>query len=225
MEIADRESHAHARERSFREGTRIVPRYWHTLKRLSDLLLGTVFLIISAPVVAIAAVAVSASTGGPAFFGQDRVGLRGKMFRMIKLRTMIDGAHEMREDLLHLNEASGPVFKIKNDPRLHPLGAFLRRTSIDELPNLWNVLRGEMSLVGPRPPLPCEVEHYDDYAMRRLTVKPGITCLWQINGRSDVSFDEWMKLDNQYINSWSPAGDLKILLQTVPAVLKKDGAH
>ncbi|MGZ3550165.1 MAG: sugar transferase, partial [Vulcanimicrobiaceae bacterium] len=131
----------------------------------------------------------------------------------------------MREDLLHLNEADGPVFKIRNDPRLHPLGGLLRRTSIDELPNLFNVLRGEMSLVGPRPALPLEVEHYDAHALRRLTVPQGITCLWQINGRSSITFDEWMKLDNEYIDTWSPLGDLLILFKTIPAVIRKDGAH
>ena len=144
---------------------------------------------------------------------------------MYKLRTMVEGAHEMRGEILHLNELDGPVFKIKNDPRLHPLGAFLRRTSVDELPNLINVMRGEMSLVGPRPPLPAEVEHYSSYAMRRLTVTPGITGLWQINGRCSVSFDDWMRLDNEYIDTWSPLGDLAILLRTVPAVIRKDGAH
>lgn len=138
---------------------------------------------------------------------------------------MVEGAHEMRNDLLHLNELDGPVFKIRNDPRLHSLGAFLRRTSIDELPNLFNVLRGEMSLVGPRPPLPSEVDHYTPYALRRLTVTPGITCLWQISGRCSISFDEWMRLDNDYIDTWSPLNDLAILLKTIPAVIRKDGAH
>jgi lipopolysaccharide/colanic/teichoic acid biosynthesis glycosyltransferase len=149
----------------------------------------------------------------------------GRRFRMFKLRTMIEGAHEMRDEVKHLNEADGPVFKIRNDPRVHPLGAFLRRTSIDELPNLANVLLGDMSLVGPRPALPSEVAHYDARALRRLTVPQGITCLWQINGRSSVTFDYWMSLDNEYIDTWSPLGDLAILARTLPAVLRKDGAH
>jgi lipopolysaccharide/colanic/teichoic acid biosynthesis glycosyltransferase len=138
---------------------------------------------------------------------------------------MVKGAHVMRDDFLHLNEMDGPVFKIRNDPRLHPIGGFLRRTSIDELPNLVNVLLGDMALVGPRPPLPSEVEHYSAYARRRLSVPQGITCLWQINGRSDVSFEEWMSLDNRYIDTWSPLGDFVILLKTIPAVIRKDGAH
>jgi len=144
---------------------------------------------------------------------------------MYKLRTMVEGAHDMRDGLLHLNEVDGPVFKIRDDPRLHPLGAFLRRTSVDELPNLINVIKGDMALVGPRPPLPSEVEHYDDRALRRLTVPQGITCLWQISGRSQLSFDDWMRLDNEYIDTWSPLRDFAILLKTLPAVLRKDGAH
>jgi lipopolysaccharide/colanic/teichoic acid biosynthesis glycosyltransferase len=123
------------------------------------------------------------------------------------------------------NEVSGPVFKMRSDPRLHPLGALLRRTSIDELPNFINVLRGEMATVGPRPPLPSEVAHYDSYAMRRLEVKPGVTCLWQISGRSNVSFDQWMALDNAYIDSWTPLSDVWIILRTIPAVIRGIGAH
>jgi lipopolysaccharide/colanic/teichoic acid biosynthesis glycosyltransferase len=138
---------------------------------------------------------------------------------------MVKNAHDLRDGFMHLNEADGPVFKIRNDPRLHPLGGLLRRTSIDELPNLLNVIRGEMSLVGPRPALPCEIAHYDHAARRRLKVPQGITCLWQINGRSDVSFEHWMFLDNLYVESWSPLTDLAIIVKTIPAVLRKDGAH
>ena len=138
---------------------------------------------------------------------------------------MADGAHLLHQEMLPFSEVDGPVFKIRDDPRLHLLGAILRRTSIDELPNFINVLRGEMSVVGPRPPLPCEVEHYDDHAMRRLSVKPGVTCLWQINGRSTVSFDHWMELDNAYIDSWTPTGDLALILRTIPAVIRGIGAH
>jgi lipopolysaccharide/colanic/teichoic acid biosynthesis glycosyltransferase len=204
---------------------RRVPSAWLAIKRLTDVVLGSIALIAALPIVACAALAIAVVDRGSPFYSQERVGLNGRLFRMFKLRTMVEGAHEMRDDLLHLNELDGPVFKIKNDPRLHPLGAFLRRTSIDELPNLFNVLRGEMSLVGPRPPLPSEVEHYSPYAMRRLTVTPGITCLWQINGRCSVSFDEWMRLDNEYIDTWSPLGDLLLIVKTIPAVIRKDGAH
>jgi lipopolysaccharide/colanic/teichoic acid biosynthesis glycosyltransferase len=190
-----------------------------------DVVIGGIALLLALPVIALAALAIATVDPGSPFFSQERVGLNGRRFRMFKLRTMVHGAHEMRDDILHLNELDGPVFKIKNDPRLHPLGSLLRRTSIDELPNLFNVLRGEMSLVGPRPPLPSEAEHYTPYALRRLTVTPGITCLWQINGRCSVSFDEWMRLDNEYIDTWSPLNDVLILLKTVPAVIRKDGAH
>ena len=147
------------------------------------------------------------------------------MFRMLKFRTMDAGAHLLHDDMRPLNEVDGPVLKIRNDPRLHALGAILRRTSIDELPNFVNVLLGVMSVVGPRPPLPSEVEHYDARALRRLTVKPGVTCLWQINGRSTVSFDRWMELDNLYIDTWTPLDDLKIIIGTIPAVVRGNGAH
>ena len=202
-----------------------TPSSWRAFKRMMDVGIGGAATLLAMPIIALAALAIVIVDRGSPFYSQQRVGLNGRRFRMFKLRTMVEGAHGMREDLLHLNEADGPVFKIKDDPRLHRLGKLLRRTSIDELPNLFNVLRGEMSLVGPRPPLPSEVEHYSPYAMRRLTVIPGITCLWQINGRSTVSFDEWMRLDNEYIDTWSPAGDLLILLKTIPAVIRKDGAH
>ena len=204
---------------------RSVPQSWYALKRLTDITVGGLTLLLTLPIIAAAAIAISAVDRGSPFYAQTRVGRNGRRFKMFKLRTMVEGAHDMRADIAHLNELDGPVFKIKNDPRLHPLGALLRRTSIDELPNLVNVLRGEMSLVGPRPALPSEVQHYSPYAMRRLTVQPGITGLWQINGRCSVSFEEWMRLDNEYIDSWSPLLDLGILLRTVPAVLRKDGAH
>jgi lipopolysaccharide/colanic/teichoic acid biosynthesis glycosyltransferase len=204
---------------------RRVPDSWTILKRSTDVVLGTLLLIVTAPIVAAAALAIACVTRGTPFFAQERVGMHGRRFKMFKLRTMVSGAHDMRSSVMHLNEVDGPVFKIRNDPRLHPLGRFLRRTSIDELPNLLNVVRGEMSLVGPRPALPSEVEHYDAVALRRLSVPQGVTCLWQINGRSDVSFEHWMELDNRYVDSWTPLTDLLIITKTIPAVLRKDGAH
>ena len=204
---------------------RSVPRWWWHAKRATDIVLGGALFVLTLPIVALGALGVFLVTGGAPFYRQERVGRNGRRFRMWKLRTMVKGAHAMRKELLHLNEASGPVFKIRNDPRLHPLGAVLRRTSIDELPNLLNVLRGEMALVGPRPPLPSETAQYDARAMRRLSVPVGVTCLWQINGRSEVSFEEWMDLDNRYIDSWTPWSDLAIIVKTIPAVLRKDGAH
>jgi lipopolysaccharide/colanic/teichoic acid biosynthesis glycosyltransferase len=204
---------------------RDVPQSWAALKRWIDVVAGTLLLVLFAPVIALAALAIACVTGGTPFYAQERVGMGGSRFKMFKLRTMVNGAHALRGSVMHLNEVDGPVFKIRNDPRLHPLGSFLRRTSIDELPNLVNVVLGEMSLVGPRPALPSEVEHYDALALRRLTVPQGVTCLWQINGRSEVSFEHWMELDNRYVDSWTPLGDLVIIAKTLPAVLRRDGAH
>ncbi|HET9031027.1 MAG TPA: sugar transferase [Candidatus Aquilonibacter sp.] len=195
------------------------------MKRVTDVVLGSLLFLVALPIIAVAALGVVAVTGGQPFFAQERVGQFGRRFKMYKLRTMVQNAHELREKYMHLNEADGPVFKIRNDPRLHPLGALLRRTSIDELPNLLNVILGDISLVGPRPALPCEIDHYNAFARRRLLVPQGITCLWQINGRSEVSFEQWMELDNLYVDTWTPGGDLAILLKTIPAVIRKDGAH
>lgn len=206
-------------------GLRAIPASWWRMKRATDLAIGTVLLVIAAPVIVLAALAITITEGGSPFYAQERIGRDGRGFRLWKLRTMVDGAHAMRDDIAHLNELDGPVFKIKNDPRVHPLGVFLRRTSIDELPNLFNVVTGDISLVGPRPALPEEVAHYDASAFRRLAVPQGITCLWQISGRCNVGFDEWMSLDTEYVDTWSPLGDLKILLATIPAVMRKDGAH
>ncbi len=205
--------------------SRIVPRSWYAIKRVMDIATASVLLAVSAPVLLVAVAGIILVSPGSPIFSQERVGLDGRRFRMFKLRTMVDGAHLHHERLKAYSEVDGPVFKMRNDPRLHPLGAPLRRWSIDELPNLVNVLLGDMSIVGPRPPLPSEVAHYDDFAMRRLTVKPGITCLWQISGRSTISFDRWMELDNAYVDHWSPWLDLQILVRTIPAVLSGKGAH
>lgn len=204
---------------------RAVPAHWYALKRALDVLIGGAVAIVSVPVVAIAALGVVVVSPGSPFFMQERVGLDGRRFKMVKLRTMIVDAERFAKDIEHLNEVPGPVFKIKCDPRLHPLGALLRRTSIDELPNFFNVLRGEMAIVGPRPPLPSEVANYAPDALVRLTVKPGITCLWQISGRSNVPFHEWVELDRTYIETWTPLGDLGIIARTIPAVLRGIGAH
>jgi lipopolysaccharide/colanic/teichoic acid biosynthesis glycosyltransferase len=206
-------------------GERRVPEWWGALKRATDLLVAGTVLAVLSPVLLLTAAAIAIVSPGSPLFLQTRVGKDGRPFTMWKFRTMETGAHLLHERMLPLSEVDGPVLKIRNDPRLHVLGAFLRRTSIDELPNFINVLRGEMSVVGPRPPLPSEVAHYDDRAMRRLTVKPGITCLWQINGRSNVSFEYWIELDNKYIDTWTPHGDLAIIAKTIPAVVRGDGAH
>jgi lipopolysaccharide/colanic/teichoic acid biosynthesis glycosyltransferase len=159
------------------------------------------------------------------FFKQERCGLNGRLFTMYKLRSMVDNAEQTRFELEALNEMDGPVFKSSRDPRRTAVGRFLRKFSIDELPQFYNVLRGDMSLVGPRPPLPQEVARYERWQRRRLSMKPGITCLWQISGRNEISFQDWMKLDLTYIENWSLLLDLKILLKTVPVVLLGRGAR
>jgi len=159
-------------------------------------------------------------------FRQMRSGLNGRPFRLLKFRTMVDGAEERLSEVSHLNEMSGPVFKSARDPRLTGVGKVLRRFSIDELPQLWNVLAGDMSVVGPRPPLPEEVARYEAWQRRRLSMKPGLTCLWQISGRNEIpDFDRWMALDLKYIDTWTPFLDFKILLLTVPIVLSGRGAR
>ena len=191
------------------------------VKRLLDFTVSLVLLIISAPVLLVTAICVKLSSAGPVFFIQERVGLSKRIFRMYKFRTMCAGAEQRQAELEHLNEAGGPVFKIKNDPRITGIGRFLRKTSIDELPQLVNILKGEMSLVGPRPlPLRDYRGFTEDWHRRRVSVKPGVTCLWQINGRSEVSFEKWMELDMEYIDRWSPWLDIKILIKTIPAVFK-----
>ena len=201
------------------------PGWYAPAKRGIDIVLALSLLVVTAPVVLLAMLGIVIVSGGSPIYRHERVGRGGRTFRMFKLRTMVRDAHAMLPELRRFNEADGPVFKMRDDPRLHGLGAFLRRTSIDELPNFVNVLFGDMAIVGPRPPLPEEVAHYDGYALRRLVVKPGVTCLWQISGRSHLSFEEWMALDNEYIDAWSPWYDLAIVAKTIPAVLRGVGAH
>jgi lipopolysaccharide/colanic/teichoic acid biosynthesis glycosyltransferase len=205
--------------------TRRIPGWYGPAKRATDVAVALAGLLITSPLLVLAMAGIVIVTGEDPLFRQQRVGLNGRPFNMYKLRSMVRDAHERRHEVRHLNEADGPVFKLRRDPRLHPLGAFLRRTSIDELPNFFNVLRGDMAIVGPRPPLPEEVAHYDERALRRLTVKPGVTCLWQIAGRSELSFEQWMVLDNAYIDTWTPLGDFAIIARTIPAVIRGVGAH
>lgn len=194
-------------------------------KRAVDLGVSLVLFLASLPVQLLAVLAIKLSSRGPIFFRQVRCGLNGRHFTLLKFRTMHAGAEERLQEISHLNEMSPPVFKASNDPRLTLVGRILRRLSIDELPQLLNVIVGDMSLVGPRPPLPEEVAHYQPWQRRRLSMKPGLTCLWQVSGRSDLDFDRWMALDLKYIDTWSPMLDLKILLKTVPAVLSGKGAR
>jgi exopolysaccharide biosynthesis polyprenyl glycosylphosphotransferase len=194
------------------------------VKRSMDLALTFLLLMLALPVVVAVAMAVKLTSGGAILFRQTRCGLNGRLFTLYKFRTMVEGADERRRELLHLNEMEGPVFKVRRDPRVTSLGRFLRRFSLDELPQLWNVLRGDMSLVGPRPPIPEEVARYKRWQRRRLSMKPGLTCLWQISGRNDLDFNRWMELDLEYIDSWSPWLDMKILVKTIPVVLTGKGA-
>jgi exopolysaccharide biosynthesis polyprenyl glycosylphosphotransferase len=200
---------------------------WQLLaKRLLDVVGAGLGLLVLGPLVMVpAAVAIRLTSPGPILFRQRRSGLHGRQFTMYKFRSMVDNAEMLRVELEAFNEVSGPVFKMKRDPRVTKIGQFLRRTSIDELPQLWNVLNGDMSLVGPRPPIPSEVSKYDPWHRRRLSMKPGLTCLWQISGRSAIGFEQWIKLDLEYIDHWSLWLDLKILARTVPVVLGGFGAH
>lgn len=194
------------------------------LKRVMDIAISGLILLVALPVVLFIALAIKVTSGGNILFRQTRCGLNGRLFTLVKFRTMVENAEERRRELLHLNEMNGPVFKLRRDPRVTAVGRFLRRFSLDELPQLWNVLRGDMSLVGPRPPIPEEVAKYQRWQRRRLSMKPGLTCLWQISGRNDVDFDRWIQLDLEYIDSWSPTLDFKILLKTIPVVLSGRGA-
>lgn len=204
----------------------VPPFSWRTeAKRLFDVISGTFLLLLLAPLFAIVAIAIKLESPGPVFFVQDRFGLNKRRFRMIKFRTMRADAEARMQEIEHLNEKSGPIFKIRNDPRITRIGRWLRKTSIDELPQLINVLLGEMSIVGPRPlsvrdALRMEVA----WQKRRFSVKPGLTCLWQISGRSNLSFEQWMELDLQYIDHWSLKLDASILLRTIPAIVTARGA-
>jgi exopolysaccharide biosynthesis polyprenyl glycosylphosphotransferase len=199
------------------------PLYLFT-KRALDIVVSACFLVAFSWLYLLIAILVKATSRGPAFYVQDRVGCGGRRFPFIKFRSMIVNADAILPDLRHHNEADGPVFKMKNDPRVTPVGRFLRKYSLDELPQMANVLVGQMSLVGPRPPLPSEVEQYGPREWRRLSVRPGITCLWQINGRSEISFSEWVDLDLEYIERRSFWLDVCILIKTIPAVISGRGA-
>lgn len=195
------------------------------LKRAADLLLTTVAGLLVLPVMALIGAAIRLDSAGPVIYQQMRIGKNGKPFTCYKFRSMVTHADEMRDTLAELNEATGPLFKVRNDPRQTRVGRFLRRYSLDELPQLYNVLRGEMSLIGPRPNLPYEVEQYQEWHKKRLSVSPGLTGLWQVSGRSDLTFDEMVLLDIYYVENWSLALDLHILLRSIPAVLKGRGAY
>jgi exopolysaccharide biosynthesis polyprenyl glycosylphosphotransferase len=194
------------------------------VKRLFDIISAATLLLVSLPVLLVSCAAIRMTSKGTIIFKQTRLGRYGRKFTLYKLRSMVEEAETLRDQLEAQNEMSGPVFKIKNDPRVTPIGKFLRKTSLDEFPQLWNVIKGDMSLVGPRPPLPEEVEKYEPWQRRRLSMKPGITCIWQVSGRNKIGFEDWMKLDLDYIDRWSLWLDIVILFKTIRAVLLRSGA-
>lgn len=198
---------------------------YELVKHILDIIFTILAFIMLSPVFLITAIAIKIDSKGPIFYTQSRVGKNGKQFKMYKFRSMCSDADEMLQELHHLNEKDGPIFKISNDPRVTKIGRIIRKASIDELPQLFNILRGEMTIVGPRPPLIHEVEQYTPYQAQRLTVSPGLTCYWQINGRSELSFEEWVELDLKYINERGFITDLKIILKTIPVVLLGVGAY
>ncbi|MFR9048850.1 MAG: sugar transferase [[Clostridium] leptum] len=195
------------------------------VKRAADIVFSMIFLVLLSPVFAAAAIAIKREDGGPAIYKQKRMTKDGRIFTMYKFRSMYLHAEEYLEELQKFNQIKdGPAFKMDNDPRITKVGSFIRRTSIDELPQLFNILKGEMTFVGPRPPLVSEVEKYNSYQRQRLGVKQGLTCFWQCSGRNNIGFEEWVALDLKYIKTRGIWTDIKILLKTVSAVLRMDGA-
>lgn len=190
-------------------------------KRALDVIASFLGLVILSPILLIVAILIKLESKGPAIFAQSRIGLNGKEFKMYKFRSMVQNAEELKEKLAKQNEMSGPMFKMKNDPRVTKVGKFIRKTSIDELPQLLNILKGDMTLVGPRPSLPREVEKFESWMLKRLEVKPGLTCYWQVSGRNNIDFYEWMKLDLKYVNDMGFWLDIKLIFKTV-AVLFGD---
>ncbi|MCR1951947.1 sugar transferase [Clostridium sp. DSM 100503] len=185
------------------------------LKRMIDIIGSIICIVLVSPVLLVTAVLIKLESKGRILFSQTRVGLHGKEFKIYKFRSMVDGAEALRKSIEHKNEMSGPMFKVRDDPRITKIGRFIRKTSIDELPQLINVLKGEMSLVGPRPSLPSEVEKFEPWMLKRLEVKPGLTCYWQVSGRNNICFEDWMKLDIDYVNYRNIQGDIRLILKTI----------
>ena len=198
---------------------------YEIIKRLIDVICSFIGVLVLSPLFIVIAIIIKATSKGPAFFSQKRVGKNGKEFDMYKFRSMVVNAEELKEKLAAQNEMSGPMFKMKDDPRVTKVGKFIRKTSIDELPQLWNVLKGDMSLVGPRPSLPKEVAQFEDWMHKRLEVKPGLTCYWQVSGRNNIDFEEWMKLDIKYVDERSTWIDIKLIFKTVGVLFGDKNAH
>ena len=198
---------------------------YEVIKRLIDVFCSFLGVLVLSPLFIIVAIIIKITSKGPVFFSQKRVGKNGKEFNMYKFRSMVVNAEELKEKLVAQNEMSGPMFKMKDDPRVTKVGKFIRKTSIDELPQLWNVLKGDMSLVGPRPSLPKEVAQFEDWMYRRLEVKPGLTCYWQVSGRNNIDFEDWMKLDIKYVEERSTWIDIKLIFKTVGVLFGDKNAH
>ena len=194
-------------------------------RRALDIAVAGSLLVLLAPILGLIALAIRIESAGPVFFAQKRIGSGGRPFRFLKFRSMVKGADSMKAELEDQSEKDGPIFKIKQDPRVTHVGRFLRSTSLDEAPQLINVLKGDMTLVGPRPQLPEEVEEYEPWQRRRLEVPSGLTCIWQVSGRSELSFEDWMRLDCRYVKQQSPLLDASLMARTLPAVLSKKGAY
>ena len=198
---------------------------YEIIKRLIDVICSFIGVVVLSPLFIVIAIIIKATSKGPVFFSQKRVGKNGKEFDMYKFRSMVVNAEELKEKLASQNEMSGPMFKMKDDPRVTKVGKFIRKTSIDELPQLWNVLKGDMSLVGPRPSLPKEVAQFEEWMHRRLEVKPGLTCYWQVSGRNNIDFEDWMKLDIKYVDERSTWIDIKLIFKTVGVLFGDKNAH
>lgn len=195
------------------------------LKRFLDIVASMLGLVCLSPIIILVAIAIKIESKGPILFSQDRVGKDGKIFKIYKMRSMVQNAEELKEKLLEQNEMSGPMFKMKDDPRITKVGKFIRKTSIDELPQLINVIKGDMSLVGPRPSLPKEVKEFEPWMYERLAVKPGLTCYWQVMGRNNIDFEEWMKLDIKYVRERNFFLDIKLIFKTFFVLFGDKNAH
>ena len=220
MELASEKDMARQREELVKDGN-----VYLFFKRCVDIIGALIGIILTLPLMVIVAILIKIEDPkGPIMFSQERNGQYPKTFKMYKFRSMYVDAEERLQELMHLNEQSGPAFKIKDDPRITRVGKFIRKTSLDELPQLFNVLKGEMSIVGPRPAIPREVQLYNEYQMQRLLVKPGITCIWQVSGRNNIGFDDWVELDIEYIKTRNLWLDIKLILKTIPALLGDETA-
>lgn len=198
--------------------------FYEFVKRIIDILLSILAIIVLSPIFLIVAIAIKLDSSGPVVYSQTRVGKNEKHFKMFKFRSMVINAEDMLKELKPMNEMDGPMFKIKEDPRITKIGRFIRKTSIDELPQLINILRGEMSIVGPRPSLPSEVEEFEPWMMERFVVKPGLTCFWQVSGRNNIPFRKWMELDIKYVKERNLWLDMKLVLKTVKVIFNGDDA-